>query len=147
MSESISRRGTDRTAIPSAGPRPTGRAANVGLWVVQAVTALTFVFAALGKFGGDPMVVATFDRIGFGDWFRYFVGVLEILGAVALFVPRLAGLAGLAFAALTVGAVIVTVAVTGGNVVLPLGLLVLSAVIASGRRRSTARLWHTLARR
>ncbi|GAA2758016.1 DoxX family protein [Actinopolymorpha rutila] len=147
MSESVSQRGTSRTGTASPVTTTTGRAANVGLWVVQVVTALAFLFAALGKFGGDPMVVATFDKIGFGDWFRYFIGVLEVLGAVALFVPRLAGLAGLAFVALMVGAVVVTVAVVGGSVVLPLALLVLSAVIAWGRRRSTARLWDTLARR
>ncbi|MGW0227082.1 DoxX family protein [Actinopolymorpha singaporensis] len=145
MSESISRRGTNRTA--TASPASTGRAVNVGLWVVQVVTALAFVLAALGKFGGDPMVVATFDRIGFGDWFRYVIGVLELLGAVALLVPPLAGLAGLAFVALMVGAAVVTVAVAGGSVVLPVGLLVLSALVAWGRWRSTARLWHTLTRR
>ncbi|MET9021573.1 DoxX family protein [Actinopolymorpha sp. NPDC004070] len=149
MSESLSSRG-NRTGAAGTDTAPrtsTRRATNVGLWVVQAVTALAFVFAALGKFGGDPMVVATFDEIGFGDWFRYLIAVLEILGAVALFVPRLAGLAGLAFVGLMVGALIVTVAVVGGSVVMPLALLVLSAVIAWGRRRSTTKLWNTLARR
>ena len=107
---------------------------------------MTFVVAALGKFGGDPMVVATLDRIGFGDWFRYLLGVLEILGAVALFVPRLAGLKRLAFV-VVVGAVVVTVAVAGGSVVLPLALLILSAVIAWGRWRSTSSLWNALSRR
>jgi putative oxidoreductase len=143
MSESVYRQGTSRTdaASPAA---PTGRAANIGLWIAQIVTALAFVFAALGKFGGDPMIVETFDKIGFGDWFRYFIGVLEVLGAVALFVRPLVGLAGLAFVGLMVGALVVTVAVVGGSVVLPLVLLVLSAVIAWGRRRSTARLWQTL---
>ncbi|MFD2080961.1 DoxX-like family protein [Actinopolymorpha cephalotaxi] len=145
MSESVSRRGTNST--DTASPAAAGRAANIGLWVAQAVTALTFLVAALGKFGGDPMVVATFDRIGFGDWFRYLIGVLEILGAIALFVPRLAGLAGLAFVALMVGAVVVTLAVAGGNVVLPLALLILSAVIAWGRWRSTTSLWNALTRR
>ncbi len=146
MLESVSSRGTSRTGAASPAA-PASRAVNVGLWVAQVVTALAFVFAALGKFGGDPMIVETFDKVGFGDWFRYFIGVLEVLGAVALFVPPLVGLAGLAFVGLMVGALVVTIAVVGGSVVLPLALLIFSAVIAWGRRRSTARLWQALARR
>ncbi len=111
------------------------------LWIVQVVTALGFLLAALGKFASDPEVVATFDAIGVGDWLRYLLGVLEIAGAIALFIPRLTGLAGLAFVALTTGAVLAHVFVVGSDVAVPVPLLVLSALVAWGRWGTTVALF------
>lgn len=120
--------------------RAHGRLHNTTLWVLQVLTATAFLLAASMKLAGAAQVVATFDAIGFGDWFRYLIGVLELAGAVALLIPRLTGLAALAFVGLTVGAVL-THLVVGGGVVMVLPLLVLSAVVAWGRRESTAELW------
>jgi putative oxidoreductase len=131
------------TTTSTSRPRRVG---GVLLWAVQVVTALVFLFAALGKFTADPQVMATFDALGLGAWFRYLIGALELLGVVALFVPRLAGLAGLAFAALMVGATITQLAVHLSPA-LPIVVLALSAVVAAGRRASTRRLWHDLRRR
>lgn len=117
------------------------RVGNIVLWVLQVVAAGWFVMAALGKLSGNPAIKATFDALGFGDWFIYLIAVLEIAGAVALFIPRLTGLAALALVALLVGAIVVHAFVVGAGVVAPLPLLVLTAVIAWGRRASTARLW------
>lgn len=122
------------------------RAWNVLLWIVQSVTALGFLVAALGKFTGDPQITASFDAIGFGDWFRYLIGVLEVAGAIALFVPRLVGLAGLAFTALMVGATITQLAI-GESVVAPLVLLVPSLVVAWGRWPRTRQLWRLVSAR
>lgn len=122
------------------------RAWNVVLWIVQSLTALGFLFVGLGKLAGDPQMTATFDAIGFGDWFRYLIGVLEIAGAIALFVPRLVGLAGLAFVALMVGATITQLAV-GESVVAPLVLLVPSVVVAWGRWPRTRALWQLVSAR
>jgi len=127
----------------TARPRRLG---TIALWIVQVVTALAFLVAALGKFTGDPQIVATFHDIGLGDWFRYLIAALEVAGAVALFVPRLAGLAGLAFVALMIGAVITQLALHL-SIAMPVPLLVLAAVIAVGRWASTRRLWRDLRRR
>lgn len=116
------------------------RAANIVLWVLQVVAALMFVVAALGKFSGSPAVAGTFDAIGFGDWFMYLVGALEIAGAAGLLVPRLTGPAALALTGLLVGAVVVQAFVVGSGVVAPLPFLVLTAVIAWFRRESVVRL-------
>ena len=125
--------------------RTTGRRAwHVTLWVLQVVTALWFVMAALGKFSGSPEIVATFHAVGFGVWFRYLIAALEVAGAVAMFVPRLAGLAAAAFVALLAGAVVVQAFVVGSGVIMPIPLLVLSAIVAWGRRDGTARLWRSV---
>jgi hypothetical protein len=34
------------------------------------------------------MWVALFDKIGFGQWFRYFTGALRVLGGVLILIPR-----------------------------------------------------------
>ncbi|GAB3400461.1 DoxX family protein [Flindersiella endophytica] len=135
---------TERAAasVPGFG----SRLANVGLWVLQVLTALFFLMVGIGKLTGSPEIAATFDQLGFGDWFRYLIGVLEIAGAVALFVPRLVGLAALALVALMIGAAVTQQLVTGGGVVLPLALLLPSAIIAWGRRRSLGRLLAVLRR-
>lgn len=131
---------------PAPGQTSRYRVLNITLWVLQIVTAAAFVLAATAKLGGAAPVVAAFDAIGFGDWFRYLIGVLEVAGAVALLIPRLAGLAGLAFAGLTVGALITHLTVLGNGAAMVLPFLVLSAVIAWGRWRSTAQLWALLSR-
>jgi uncharacterized membrane protein YphA (DoxX/SURF4 family) len=122
------------------------RAANAVLWVLQVLAALCFLVAALGKFTGAEPIVATFDAIGVGDWLRYLVGVLETLGALALLVPRLAGLAALAFVGLMVGAAYTELVIADGSGALPLVLLLMCAVVAWGRWRRTAQLWASLVR-
>lgn len=50
---------------------------------------LTFAFVAAGgaKLVGVEMMVATFETIGFGQWFRYLTGLIEVVGAILLWVP------------------------------------------------------------
>ncbi len=127
---------TQRSAAPDPTYRPRPRRAiHVLLWILQVVTALGFVAAALGKFTGSPEIVATFHAIGLGDWFRYLIGALEIAGAVAMFIPRLTALAALCLAALMAGALLVQVFVVGSGATAPLPLLVTSVLIAWGRWR------------
>lgn len=105
------------------------------------MAAAVFVLGALPKLAGAPQAVAGFDAIGFGDWVRYLIGALEVAGAAALLVPLLAGVAGLAFVGLMIGAVLTQLLVFGGEMVIyPTAMLVLVAIIAWGRRRRTARL-------
>ena len=71
------------------------------------------------------MMVATFDAIGLGQWFRYLTGIIEIAGAILLWLPGRqivgAGLLG----ATMVGAVLTHVFILGPSAVpaLVLGLL------------------------
>ena len=99
-------------------------------WTVQALVAAAFLAAGGAKLAGDPSMVAVFDHVGIGQWFRYLTGAVEITGAVLILVPRAAVL-GAALLACTMAAAIVThLAVIGGSplpaaVLLALNLLVL----------------------
>ena len=58
---------------------------NIGLWILQGLLALLFMFAGVAKFvmpaaqmmKGNPLPL----------WFFYFIGVAEILGAIGLILP------------------------------------------------------------
>jgi uncharacterized membrane protein YphA (DoxX/SURF4 family) len=126
------------TTTTTAAPR---RSANVALWVLQVLAAITFAMGGLNKVLGETQTVAGFEKMGMGDWFRYLIGALELAGAAALLIPILAGLAGLAFVGLMIGAIITQATVFDGEMVaIPAAVLVFVAIIAWGRRHSTARL-------
>jgi putative oxidoreductase len=98
----------NKNAETPAAPAVTrGRALDITLWVAQVLLALFFAFAGINKLGGlQQEVVDAFTEIGFGQWFRYFTGVLELADAVGLLIPRLSGLAALGLAGVMVGAVL-----------------------------------------
>ena len=118
----------------------SGRPVNVALWVLQAVLAFQFAGGGLLKLTGSPEMVDLFATIGAGQWLRYVVGALEVAGAVGLLVPRLSGLAALGLAALMLGATVTNLFIIGESPWLPLGLLLVAAVIAWGRRSQTRAL-------
>jgi uncharacterized membrane protein YphA (DoxX/SURF4 family) len=130
--------------MPASEVRGTGvrsnRAVSIILWVLQALSALMFLVAALGKFAGAPESVGSFAALGAPDWIRYAVGILEVVGVVALLIPPLCGLAALGFTLLMIGAVLTQVFAVGAGWTLPLVLLIIVAVIAWGRWPRTVRL-------
>ena len=92
------------------------------MWCLQVVVAGVFVMAAIPKVTADPQAVAGFTALGLGTVGRYIIGALELAGAIALLIPPLAGLAGLAFVALMIGAVLSALLVFGASLVaMPLG--------------------------
>jgi uncharacterized membrane protein YphA (DoxX/SURF4 family) len=66
---------------------PLSRPTRISLWVLRVLLAALFLAAAFMKLTGAPMIVAEFDLVGLGQWFRYVTGVLELAGAVLLLVP------------------------------------------------------------
>ncbi len=117
-----------------------GKGLNIGLWVVQGLLALAFAGAASGKLFGQPEMVALFDAIGVGQWFRYVTGLVELAGAALILIPKTrvigAGLlAGTMLGAITAHLFVLHTAPTG-----PVVLLALVSVVLWGRRAELARL-------
>ena len=79
-------------------------------------------------------MVEAFDKVGLGQWFRYFTGLLEVAGAIGLLIPRYAFYAAVLLAIVMVGAIIAHVTVLGGSPAAALALLVLSGIIAYLRK-------------
>ena len=129
------------TAITTTPATTTSRGANAGLWTLQVLLAAVYAFSAFGKLTAEAQNVAGFAAMGLGNTGMYVIGSLELAGAIAMFVPRLTGLAALCFVALMTGAVILTWLIGGGALVaIPATVGVVAAVVAWGRRDSTRRL-------
>ena len=122
-------RPTYTTGAAPAGSLAASRARTVMLWILTAGAAAMFLMAGSAKLSGAPMMVQLFDTIGVGQWFRYLTGGIEVIGAVALFVPLVAPYAAAALAATMVGAIVTHVAIVGGSVAIPVALLAATAFI------------------
>src|SRR5256885_9745281 len=136
------RSGKDMAQVITEGTRSgsTGKIMNVVLWVLQIAAAGMFLMVGFLKLSGNAQLVGLFEAIGLGQWFRYLTGTLEVAGAFLLLLPRTSGLGALMLAGVMTGAVVTHVFIVGGS---PLGaiiLLVVTGVVAWGRRQRTMNL-------
>jgi uncharacterized membrane protein len=90
------------------------------------------------KLAGVPVMVALFDAIGIGQWFRYVTGSIEVVSAVALLVPSWAAFGALLLIPTMVGAVFTHLFIVGGSAVPATVLLTGSLAIAWARRDQLA---------
>lgn len=118
----------------------SGKAKNITLWVLQSLTAAVFLMSGFPKFLGLQVVIEAFDKIGLGQWFRFFTGGVEVVAAVLLLIPRLSPVGALLLVCTMVGAVIAHLTVLGGSPVGAIILLLVNAVILWGRRDTLKRL-------
>ena len=121
------------TTSTSATTRPH-RLYAIGLWTLQILAAAFLFFSAVMKLMGAEEMVLLFDAIGIGHWFRYVTGVLQVIGAVLLVMPRLAPIGALLLAATMGGAVVTHLFVIGGSALVPTVLFVLLLGISWARR-------------
>jgi putative oxidoreductase len=129
---------TIRTASHALATATPGKALNIALWTVQVLVALAFVAAGSGKLLGSSDMIALFDAIGIGQWFRYLTGSLEVLGALLLIVPGRAAFGAVLLACVMAGAVVAHLAVLPAPPTAPVVLFALTALIAWGRRSQLA---------
>lgn len=105
---------------------------NLVVWPLQiGLTVFIVVQSAIPLYQGGEYNIETFDRIGFGQWFRYFTATVETAGAIGLLIPPLSGLAALGLVGVMIGAITTELTVrTAAGAVLPAELLVLFAAVA-----------------
>ncbi len=126
---------------PTATPRAPSKLLNIASWVAQVLAAVAFLGAGSSKLRGVPQMVEAFGALGLGQWFRYFTGGLEVVCAILLLVPGLAGVGALLLAATMLCAVIAHLTVLPGTPLPALVLLVLVAFVAWSRRERTLGLF------
>lgn len=124
----------------------TPRWRQMTLTGVRIFLALAFVSAGFAKLVGVPMMVSVFDHVGFGQWFRYLTGVVEISGAILLLIPRLAGVGGLLMATTMACAIASHLLAVPGSPAPAALLLTLSAIVAWSYRARTVALLGTTQR-
>jgi uncharacterized membrane protein YphA (DoxX/SURF4 family) len=121
------------SSVPPAR-RPLSNRSNITGWVLQCLAAAAFLVAGGSKLAASPAVVEVFAKLGAGQRFRYLTGALEVIGAVALLVPRATFYGAVLLAIVMVGAVVAHLAVLGGSPIPALVLLVIVGTVAWIRR-------------
>ena len=116
------------------------RGRTVVVWIASILLAVVFLSEGAAKFPESRLWVRMFDQIGFGQWFRYFTGVVEVSGAVLLLIPTTRMWGALLLACTMCGALLVHAFVTGlGRATLGVVVL-LTALVTIGldakRRRA-----------
>ena len=118
----------------TTAPAPSRTTAYI-LWGLQILAALAFGAAGSFKLIGDPQMVAIFDQIGIGQWFRYVTGIVEVGSALALLSPRTAPFGAALLAVTMVSAVLTHLFVIGGSPVPAIVLFAVTAAIVWLRRK------------
>jgi len=111
------------------------RVKSVISWVVQILLATFYLLAASGKLISRPQVIEMFRHWGFPDKFYLVIGVLELLGAIGLLIPRVAGYAAAGLILLMIGAAAThLINGEGLQVLRPLIFIVFLALVVYMRR-------------
>lgn len=105
-----------------------------GLLAISGLLTLAFGAAGLSKLAGVEMMVATFDAIGWGQWFRYVTGVIEVGSAILLWVPGLQWIGAALLVCTMIAAVLFHILLLGPSFVPALVLGVLSAIVLIARK-------------
>jgi putative oxidoreductase len=87
------------------------RFGNILAWILAVFLAIVFTLAGGMKLISTPAMVQEFAQIGFGQWFRYLIGILEVSGAIGLLIPKYRFWAALQIAMVMVGATGVNIAI------------------------------------
>ena len=101
-------------------------------WILRIAVAVVFLSVGASKFDAAGFWVKFFDQLGFGAWFRYLTGILQIAGALLVLLPRTFPI-GIGLLACTMaGAVAIWIVRFGapGNAIIP--GIVLVALVAIG---------------
>ena len=84
---------------------------------LRGLLTLAFVAAGAAKLAGVEMMVATFDAIGIGQWFRFLTGFIEVAAPVLLWLPGKQVLGAAILGATMVGAVLAHLLILGPSAV------------------------------
>lgn len=72
-----------------------GKARRIITWILRVLLGVTFLGIGIEKITGTMGTIPFFDAIGWGQWFRYFSGILDTAGALLILVPRWTSLGAL----------------------------------------------------
>ncbi len=112
--------------------------ANLIDWMARAAVALFLLIPGLEKFSSEPDWVTMFARIGLGQWFRVFTGVLEVVGAVLFVLPRSMRLGAAMMIVVMVGAMAAHIFILGDPVSSIVPAILIAAIVVVYRRSCEA---------
>jgi uncharacterized membrane protein YphA (DoxX/SURF4 family) len=112
----------------------------VVVWIISVLLAAVFATTGIAKLVGvEPIALQAAAMRDFPSWIRTLVGVVEIVGAAALLIPPLAGIAAAMLALLMIPATITQWISGEPGVFIPVVLLVLLLIVAWRRNPAAVR--------
>lgn len=116
--------------IVEAEPRSDGTR-RIAVTISRVILGLAFLSIAAVKLTGSLQTVEMFANIGWGQWFRYFTGGLDLTGAILVLLPRSAFYGALLLMCTVGFAVILTLAgLIHDSLAPPLALTALAATVS-----------------
>jgi uncharacterized membrane protein YphA (DoxX/SURF4 family) len=119
-------------------PGTPGKGRTIAIWGLRIILGIIFLFVGTTKLTGTGQTVEYFAAIGWGQWFRYLTGFLDIAGTILLFVPRWTCYGAIVLACSVGTATFISLTILRGNaawggpimVVVPLIMTLLAAGLA-----------------
>ena len=105
---------------------------SAAMWILSVLLAAAFVFGGVAKLIGTEDMVKAFNQFGYPGWFRILIGLIELVGGIALLVPKFAIDAASFLIVIMVGAIL-TVFFAGASIVPPLVTMLLLGSVAALR--------------
>ncbi len=112
----------------STAPISVARLKTTGFWLLKILLAALFMFAGGAKLAGLPAMVDVFERVGFGQWFRYFTAALELGGAALLLWPPTVAFGALSLTLVCVGAFLAQLLILHEDII---HTIVMAAILGS----------------
>ena len=112
------------------------RLKTIGFWLLKILLAAIFIFTGGVKIAALPAMVDVFERVGLGQWFRYFTALLELGGAALLLWPSTTAFGALVLTIVSVGAFLAQLLVLHEDIVHTIVMaLILGAIVWTHREQ------------
>ena len=107
-----------------------GAGRSIATWVLRALLGLAFLVIGAAKLTSQLQTVQLFAAIGWGQWFRYLTGALDVTGAL-LVLSRWMPFYGAVVLSCSIGtAVVLSIARLHNNPAVGVALLALAVAVA-----------------
>ena len=117
-------------------PSSVARLKTIGFWLLKIFLAAIFIFTGGAKLAGLPAMVDVFERVGFGQWFRYLTALLELGGAALLLWPSTTVFGALVLTIVSVGAFLAQLLVLHEDIVHTIVMaIILGAIVWTHREQ------------
>lgn len=103
---------------------------TIAIWVLRVLLGLIFLAIGAAKLIGTLQTVQFFAAIGWGQWFRFATGLLDVAGAVLLFVPHWTSYGAVLLVCTVGSATVICLTILHQNPAVPLALTLLAATLA-----------------
>ena len=102
---------------------------KIVILILTNIAAISFLTTGSAKLLGAESTITVSDDIGFGHWFRYAIGLIEVGGAILILIPPSAFWGALLLSLTMIGAISIHFFVLGGSPSIAMLLLIVTSTL------------------